>query len=366
VVLPLKIIIYKTGIIMGAIKITEYLHDLESKQKKDGNNVMIMDESITPTFFPFGMNSVTANDVHGFEISGINSFIKEYSSYNRHRPKNKYKWTNPAITEVVLSRAYNDLGVNSTVSYPVNIDSQLTENNGEGYFRIPIYATATEDLFSIGELDFVSASNFRLDEIVNIPKIMGFLPYNAYSQDVWKILLNPKVKEALLEHITEDCYNDYVNMFMLGDFTGNYDRNYSNYFFCKRKGSKKWESVVAIDHESTINNFFINFNLPRNCSVATAKGLSENILNEGMNFWAPHGIIEYHTTYEKICRLRELMEKGELGDSQLEMIKRIKEYDMSSTMKYFYDKYHIKGALPTKLYDVTSYAWEKSKDIMTK
>jgi len=341
--------------------VREYLHDLESMQKKDNNNVMIMDENMTPSFSYNSLQGRTKNQVHGYQMSGINTFVKEFTS-DDHAFSDK--WTLPAVSEIVISNVYNDLGVNSALSYPINVDSYVSTNDKTKKFISPAYATVSEDVCSLKGLDVAIARNQDFLKFLKPAKLMGKFRYKLAGGDMWKVILNPKVKSELLKYMTEDCYNDFVNLYLLGVFSGNYDRNPGNLFFYKTKSGAKWEGLITIDHELTLSTDCIKRYLNQYNTTVPAKVLVNDFFDTLTCFWTPQGSVNYDAHSVRLYKLKKTLAEGKFQDAQLELIDRIKEYDISTTMRHFYDKYNITGTYPTKLYDVTSYAWEKSKDIM--
>ena len=248
-------------------------------------------------------------------------------------------WSNENIMEVISGDYFNSVGVSSVKAYPVKIiQTDPSTKKKEMYPSI-----ATHNLYNLDGVYIGLASDILYDYRLNDRR---------KKEETWEILTQKEFKSIFLEIMTEDCFNEWVNLF-LADTLGTYkDRHLCNYFFYKTKRFGKWEGVIAIDNERS-----------KLAEIARSK-MSEDkkynalIHNVGTAF-SPLQCVVQTSHEDNILEINHLLDKGVFGESQIKTIKNSLEYPYAENMKKTCDFYGINC---DKMYELSSRLEEYNQD----
>ena len=335
---------------MGKIEVKKYLEDFEkSNLPRNRQGVFVVDGiNVTPHNFAKTPSEIHKNGIVQLSMGGKRAYGKVFTVY----PFDLYDngWNKGCITECVTGKALNDLGVNSIMSYPIDISCVKRTDTG--------YGTVSQDLCSLDELLCAIGTDINPILDIDFRKLIN-RQLSKQKRDTWKILLNPRVKRKMLEVMTLDCYNDFVNMYIADTMLGSLDRHSGNYFFVKNKGSKLWESVIALDNEYTLAYKSMDY---YGSEIRTSKDLANHVITSTTLSQNPQNVCSNVSYLERVKILRKLVEQGKFDKPQEELITRIIDYDLPTTMRKFYSKYNIRHDEAIKLYDISSYIWEAGRE----
>ena len=182
---------------MGKIKVKDYLLDLEKRklQREPDGFYSSKDEKVS--------DIQQDNRFMTCLIDGV-PFVLKKGSFERFSLAD-------FITELHMGGVYNDLGVNSAEYYPMYL-----YNDQHNYRTVQL---ASQDLKKLDGIELVTPRAI-LDNIFTF----------GYT-DSWKVLYSFKIKDQLLEYMTEECFDKMIQMFLLDTLTAQGDRHNKNFFF---------------------------------------------------------------------------------------------------------------------------------------
>ncbi len=174
--------------------------------------------------------------------------------------------------------------------------------------------------------------------------------------DTWLPLYSPKMKALYLEFMTEKCFDEYINMFLLDTLRTETDRHLRNYFFYKTTSTQKYEGIVPIDLDRveilcSYNNYPVN-----------------NFDFEKNKFETRSPIVTFETLTHKdrlniICRL---LQDGVLSESNINTIKTALGFDMGKTIKDIGKKYDLSEQEINKVYNPIARLWEYNQNTLSR
>jgi hypothetical protein len=159
--------------------------------------------------------------------------------------------------------------------------------------------------------------------------------------------------------MTEKCYNELLNLLLVDIATTQRDRNPANLFLYKGKNDKLWQGVICIDNGRTLQNENYHCFGQENLTIkelATRLWNNDNIITYG-------GIKTLQNEHSRsslpdiITQTNNLIQDGTFNKSQIDIIKKIKEYDISKTIDKTENSKHLK--VDSKQKDLMKYMWEK-------
>lgn len=321
------------------IKVKDYLEDLSKVDVPREDGIILLDESF----------------VKDDDLSGV--FLKGNIHYTTIGDKSYYFTTisptrnvdNVCInTEIINSQVYNDLGVNCADYYPM-VFSSLVNN-----IRVNNDGVICQDLLSLDEIEVCQVTQSSMYYDHSLHRVIA----NKVNGGYWVFL---ELKEILVDnYITEECFDEMVNMYLLDVVATQRDRNPSNFFLYRKKGSQLWEGIIAIDNSYTIQNDCLTIRRVDNCN---AKRLAELIWQD------PNGLmLTFPRTYnmqpygDRLKEINNLIQSGEFNKKQIDLIKSIKDYDLSGTIKKVEDDKHLTISSTQK--DVMNYLWERTQSVL--
>lgn len=248
-------------------------------------------------------------------------------------------WSAENIMEVISGEYFNSIGIPSVEAYPIKIMQEDPVTKNTEMFT----ALATHNLNCLKDIDIEIAINVMCDnkDIFLDHKLAGS-----------NILISQDCKKAFLEIMTEDCYNDWANLF-LADRLGTYkDRHLRNYFFYRKSPEEKWQGIIVIDNEQSKIVDIIN---------------DRKLLNHGYHYLINDKYktttpfqdynLTIHAQYINCINL--LLNRGVLGDSQIQLIKKALEYPYADKLKRKCERYGLDGS---RMYDLSARLWEYNRE----
>ena len=280
-------------------------------------------------------------DKSGDEITNKYNFYNYFMGKNQMVVKTDFytdEWSNDSILEITSGDYFNAIGVPSVEAYPLIIRQT---NPAFGGNKNLYKSIATHNLNAIKNLDVALATD-----------VIGLANGGIMVNDCWRVLKKNKYKQMLLHIMTEECFNDWINLF-LADKLGTYkDRSSYNYFFYKSKGAEKWEGVIAIDNArtqlgevayTTMNNWRKKYCL----------------IKEPFRVCTPLREVNFSSHEDSIYEINELIDEGVFTESQIDLIRKAVDYPYAENLRDVCEEYGLFGQ---DLYEWASRLWEYNRD----
>ena len=174
------------------------------------------------------------------------------------------------------------------------------------------------------------------------------------NNNYWSFL---SIKDQLVDNaMTEDCFNQLVNMYLLDIITTQRDRHYANYFLLKIKNDKLWQGIVAIDNAFTLQTACYNQNI-------SAKQLAENIFNDQFGLMRTfQNTCSMQSFSSRLNDINRMIQDGSFDGSQIELLKRVQGYDLESVVERTIADKHIDVSDTQR--DLMLYLWEKTQNTL--
>ena len=220
---------------------------------------------------------------------------------------------------IATSKMYNELGLINPQVFPIH---RMLQTKQGAIYRP---ATITQDVKSIksirstlgADADFLEEAPFTKDDI----------------KDKWSVLHNKDLRDYYLQYMTEECFEEFVNYFLLGELRTDDDGHAYNYFFYKISPyTRKFEGVIPIDMDegSEIMDIVENkgdFNQFLHCCYYSTY----------TPIWFKQDAEFNHK--ERLTKIKELIHSGNLTQSQIDFLKKAISYDfpqeyLNSCKKY--------------------------------
>lgn len=277
---------------------------------------------------------------NGDEITNKYNFYNYFMKENQMVVKTDFytdEWPVDSIIEIASGDYFNSVGVPSVEAYPLIIRQS---NPAYGGNKNLYKAIATHDVRALKDLDVCLAAD-----------VVGFSNKSVGGFNSWDVVKSPRYKYMLLNIMTEECFNDWINLF-LADKLGTYsDRNSFNYFFYKKKGSSKWEGVIAIDNARTqlgeVAYTPMDYTAKKYC-----------LLKQPFRSYTPLRTSNLNSHEDNIYQINEMIESGKFTESQIELIKKALEYPYAENMRDICEEY---GFFGQDLYEWSSRLWEYNR-----
>lgn len=251
------------------------------------------------------------------------------------------KWkVKEAMYSLSSAEMYHKLGILTPPMKPaiVNLheDDQSTQIN----------QIFMQDAKSIG-LYCVDANTTKLFE--------DFINLNPKSK--WEILYNSSYRELFLNHMTEECFEEYINMFLLDHLRSDSDRYYANFLLFRRYLTSKFEGIIPIDLDE---------------SRAIDLGISnkeefQSFLNTKDFSFIPSGIYGPNETYKKRTEdIQQLIQDEKLSNSQIELLRDALRYNLPKTTREMGAKYSVDKETRKQISTPTAYLWDYNRKTIGK
>lgn len=175
--------------------------------------------------------------------------------------------------------------------------------------------------------------------------------YRKHSNFKWSILYDTRIRESFLSHMTPQCLNELINLFLLDELRTDIDRHTNNYFLCKSKDSDKWEHIIPIDLECML---IYRENISRKFDF-------DSFTANPYNSTTPQHYEDYRRYSDRMIDMRELLDDGVLSKSNVDTIKSALEYDFPKAIKKTCKKYHLHKHTK-EAYNPVAHLWEYNRN----
>ena len=320
-------------------KLKKYFEDLEEKNLRKVNNIIVRDGKRVTQGNPQFLRHAR-RQIYPFQVDDT-PYIGKLASQD----KPLY------IHELASSKMFGDLGMLTPPNHPIRIKTNKTNTR---------LGLISQDVTKLDNLIVVIATDIK--ELKRLPIKSQFGGFRNLSP--WHIFLDPDVKSQCLEIMTEKCYEDVMNYFMLEELRGSNDTHKGNYFFYKKSEYGKFEGIIPIDLESSVHLGYEDFT--RDMFDYTISSLHhtsclpfKNFTDIGQDDYFGHYIYTMNHA-GRIYMLKRLIQTGELSDKQIQLFKDAINYDFPATIKDTCDtlNHHIKESTREYTTDIMSRLWE--------
>jgi len=203
------------------------------------------------------------------------------------------------------------------------------------------YYLVSQDIHQLKEkgFDVLQADNSSLYK----SKYLSNLHFEIDSR--WSVFKNELIRKNLLQIMTEECYDQFIAMFLADELRTDNDRHWGNFFFYKEKDAEKWEGIIVFDLE-----------MPRILNTS-ARGFKK-FLKSKYYSWSPENYIDSGKNYKtRTQELLKVIDKGYLSNNQIQTMKAELQYDFPKEIKTLGSKYGLKKDT-AYAYDMASLLWE--------
>lgn len=286
----------------------------------------------------------TMNGVDRYSFDNVPVISKVPQIYTNYTEPN-------TCSEILCGQAYNDLGVNSVIAYPFKAKNN---NIFDELLGLPErIGVATQDLHFVDGIYICEPE--RVDSFMKyrnknwIYDKYGF-DSSGDNESTWEFLKDREKIVNYHEIMTDECFNQLVNLFIIDTAFTQFDRHLNNYMFYKTdKNSRKWEGVIAIDNEWSLLNASIGKN-------QSARRIIYDIITEDKTFCTPKGKRNKFSLQQRVDEINKLLDNGTFGESQVQLINRLKNFDIVPCLDSFEENNHIK--MKSKQKDLYKYLFE--------
>lgn len=223
------------------------------------------------------------------------------------------KEANPirSTVDIASTNMYNSIGMPTP---PIYLVEKYDNHQNKS---IPMLFTASQDVNSVKEYEFSLARN-----LLDLPDIKKL---SFYSTLKWFPLYSDEVQNVLLNHMTRECFDQLISLFLLDELRTEKDRHEFNYFFYKTKDSEKYEGIMPIDNELTALLMHTvhkdhNFNTFLNSPYPTPTVLGDRIP-------------DINNYSDRINDIKKLLYEQRLTQQQIELMKKSLQYDFPNEIK---------------------------------
>jgi len=159
--------------------------------------------------------------------------------------------------------------------------------------------------------------------------------------------------------MTEECYNKFVNLFLLDSLVTGIDRHGENYKFIKNKNSKLWEDVIALDHELlSISDFMRLYDYN-----GSSKDRFQDFLTDVKDTYYPFDYEKFISHRDRIKKINSLIASGDLSPESIAFLKSATEYDYPKIYRDVHKEYLLTTGTDYN-YDMISRLWDYNRETL--
>ena len=251
---------------------------------------------------PVDENGIFFYDKNTFKLKFT---AEDYVKYKKTLFYSKKCKDECGVTELATSKLYNELGITTPPTYLFSTGSKKSSTY-----------LISQDLKSATDMDIIVGK-----DLFDFKTVLD--NYKLDPRNKWEILTNKKIKELLLQYITEDCFEQMISVLLLDELRTELDRHFYNYFFCKRKDSDRYEFFVPIDHELT--------QLSTNPCISSSS-FKDFLKNDYMSeiLFNSYDNLDY---VSRIKAILKLIHKGLISNRQIKLLRQAINMDFPSIIR---------------------------------
>ncbi len=187
--------------------------------------------------------------------------------------------------------------------------------------------------------------------------------YKDYQKIIkWLPLYNAEAKELFLSVMTPECFDEYINMFLIDELRTEYDRHSGNFMTCKDNKTGKYTKIIPIDNECV--------EILETLSYGSTKKLSKTdfyyFLKNEYTSYAPINVQPEESPLQRIETICRLLQDGVLSQSNIRAIKSALGFDFAKSIKDIGKRYGLSEAKINRAYTPIAYLWEYNNKVLGK
>ena len=251
-----------------------------------------------------------------------------------------------SVQELATSKMYSDLGVVVPPVTLVKLGRDLLED-GYGFGFRDDFATMSQDVESVESFMAKKAKDVLYDKKETL---------RAYGKFKWEVLYNYDLKREFLKYMTPECLEDLINVFLLDELRTDNDRHVGNYFFVKKPGAEKYESVIPFDFEHA--------ELLMKGQTNKKDGFRSFVYTPYESATPQGFVTDTASLKSRMETIAELVNDGVLSACSIELLKNALGYDFPKLVKKINRETGSKAG--KEHYDAVSRLWEYNNQMLDK
>lgn len=172
--------------------------------------------------------------------------------------------------------------------------------------------------------------------------------WNVFGKFKWQIFYDFGFQENLLKIMTNDCLEQFQNMFLADELRTDIDRHSKNYFFYKKKDSEKYEGVIVIDLDQMV---IFNY-------CHGKKDEFDSFLLYPYDSEIPQLKLDNVCYRQRVSDIQELIQDGVLSKSNIETLKNLLGYDFPSELRKTCKQQGLRWKSKNDIIDPVERLWE--------
>jgi hypothetical protein len=229
--------------------------------------------------------------------------------------------------------------------------------NQSGIITPPIYKGYNREKnigYEISQAaDSIEDYKYYFTEPKNIEEFIAVIKKSKYYDNKWEMLQNPEIVEMFLSFMTRECFDKYIEHFILSELRTDTDCHCGNFLLYREKNSPKFQGIIPIDLEQGEILTFADYHGDN----------LKDFLEEKYSTFGPNGYCDFPTNYKnRIENIRALILDGRLTYNQIESIKKALNYDFPKDIKKTFKKFHEKDP-KYRYYDIIARLWDYNQTL---
>ena len=167
------------------------------------------------------------------------------------------------------------------------------------------------------------------------------------TRDKWQIIYDANLQDKFLKHMTPQCLEALINIYLIDELRSDKDRHLANYFLYKTPNSKLYEGVVVIDLDQM--NIF---------KYAPTRQDFSTFLTTNYTSYTPTQREDMANYINRIHALRELIDEGMLSSYNIETMVKALKHDFPQDVKQLCKKEKLSRKLINQTYSPIARLWE--------
>lgn len=235
--------------------------------------------------------------------------------------------------------------------YSINSITSSEMYNKCGLITPPVYKLSSRKSYEISQ-DVNSIKDGTSVIAKNIPELGKIRKTFNLESYKWSLLYDKDIRDAFLEFMTPECFEEFVLMFILAELRTDVDLHPQNYFLFKHKLAEKFEKAIPIDLE-----------LSRILDYTNRESSSfKDFLFRNYDSYSPHMAVDGYANYrDRIYNLREVIADSVLSKNQIDVIKKCLAYNFAEQFRENFRKLNEKGNF-LDVYELFANLWEYNRN----
>lgn len=180
--------------------------------------------------------------------------------------------------------------------------------------------------------------------------------FNKYARsaiDKWHILYNPELRDYFLTFMTEDCFEKFIDMFLVDELRSEGDRHCFNYFLYKTTYEGKFDGLIPIDFDLVAI---------LNMEDYLTKESFNRFLHKKYYSKTPLTSVVKCNHENNIRNIKKLLDDDKLSQGNIKTIKKALDFDFPGCANKYADHYGANEFEKNRVYTPLSFLWEYNRE----